>query len=149
MECCSARKGEFTMVGHRKGSSHGARHTADTWYGGKPSDAVGWIGEGEWGSFLTMQFTAPLDPELAAKGIGEDDWEEICKLLRKGKGRFLFDATNPATGTYDVYGFSKAIKMVNEQYLEKAGCIGVYSEYRNGMKAMAVFTKEAWDAKPE
>lgn len=43
----------------------------------------------------------------------------------------------------------QAIKLVNERYLDRLGCIGVYSEYRNGMKAMAVYTKEAWEAKPK
>ena len=148
-----------------------------------------WIGEGEWFSFLFTngQFTAPLDPALKEKGITEENWADICRLLRKGKGRIVVDARNPKTGKRSLFGFSKvrradsrsaathtrlfrcvltlgrmaaaalanlsvchqAIKLVNETYLERLGCIGVYSEYRNGMKAMAVYTKAVWDAKPD
>ena len=111
--------------------------------------------QGEWGTFCFPaghkcgQFTGSLDPELKQAGLTEDEWEEIRKLLRKGKGRLVVDAKNPATGRFSMFGFSHAVKIVNEKFLDKLGCIGVYSEYRNGMKSMTVYTKAAWNAKPK
>ena len=179
MSASVTRKQKFDpFVTQQKNAFLGSRHCQSSAFGGKTHDALvrvlcaragplwwrplttetcgglacaqGWIGEGEWGSFLFVngQFTAKLDEQLKAKGITDDDWATICSLLRKGKGRIVVDARDPVTGQRSLFGFSKAIKLVNELYLEPLGCIGVYSEYRNGMKAMAVYTKEAWDAKP-
>merc|ERR1719198_2588900 len=82
------------FVRQRKSAQMGSRHCQSSAFGGKTHDALAWIGEGEWGSFLFTdgQFTAKLDDALKAKGITEEDWAVICSLLRKGKGRIVVDA---------------------------------------------------------
>ena len=95
---------------------------------GKPSFALGYVAEGA--SMFGAQYTPekfPLTPELKAKGLTDEKWAEICKMLREGKGM---------TGIGG--GFSVAITKANGGFLNKIGCIGVYAEYGPGQKAMVV-----------
>lgn len=49
----------------------------------------------------------------------------------------------------NVSAFCKEIEALNEEYFDKLGCKAVRAEFGKGCKAMTVYTKEVWDAKPE
>jgi len=95
---------------------------------GMPSDALGYVAEGA--SLFGSQYDYkkfPLTPELKAKGISEEDWANICKSLKSGKGYTGFGG-----------GFSKSIAKANEDKFMKCGCVAAYAEYGPGQKAMVV-----------
>ena len=95
---------------------------------GKPSFALGYVAEGA--SMFGAQYNPekfPLTPELKAKGLTDEKWAEICKMLREGKGMTGFGG-----------GFSVAIANANSGFLNKIGCVGVYAEYGPGQKCMVV-----------
>lgn len=98
---------------------------------GKPDGALCYVGEGA--SMFGAQYDVekfPLTAELKAKGVTDDQWAEICKMLREGKGM---------TGIGG--GFSAAISKANSTIFDKVGVIGVYAEYGAGQKAMVVLDK--------
>lgn len=107
--------------------------------GGKPYDAVGYAGEG---FFWKKRFTDDaLTPELKELGMTEEEWDTICQRLHDAMG-FLHLGVN-------VWKFCRGIEALNEEYFDKIGCKAVRAEFGKGCKAMTVYTKEVWDAKPE
>jgi len=102
----------------------GNRNVKSSGHGGKPDDAIGFAQEG---NFCSQQFTDPLDPQLAAKGVNELEWQHALSSLRQNKQVFCPSA------------FTDAIKHLNEDIFHPKGAHAVYAEYGKGQKAMTVY----------
>lgn len=80
--------------------------------GGKPDDAVGYVGEG---FFWKKRFADDeLTPELKELGVTEEQWETICERLRDAMAFMGLGLDNKR--------FCKAIEDIDEEYFAKIGC---------------------------
>merc|ERR1711918_22053 len=103
----------------------GNRNVKSSMNGGKPDDAIGYVGEG---SVLGTRFADhSLDPALARKGVTVAQWEFACQTLRDNYSVF-----RPGK-------FKAAIEQLNQELFHPRGAHAVYAEFGKGQRAMTVY----------
>eukprot|EP00931_Biecheleriopsis_adriatica_P067019 TRINITY_DN41226_c0_g1_i1.p1 TRINITY_DN41226_c0_g1~~TRINITY_DN41226_c0_g1_i1.p1 ORF type:complete len:241 (+),score=60.87 TRINITY_DN41226_c0_g1_i1:46-768(+) len=94
-------------------------HVKSSGSGGKPDGAIGYVDEGS--VLSSKRWTGPLDPQLADKGITEEEWEMATDKLRAAWSK------------------KPVIQELNESLFKPKGCQAVYAEFGPGQKAMTIY----------
>ncbi|ANQ49569.1 hypothetical protein MY04_2195 [Flammeovirga sp. MY04] len=128
-------------VKQNKSAHWGNRHVKSSSKGGKPTNAIGYLSEGNLAAFAKEDqlFKESLTPELEQLGITASDWNKAQDKLRD-QWRLMNSKS-----------FKKAIKELNQDIFSKHNCIAVYAEYggKGGQKAMTIYDKKTWESLPE
>jgi hypothetical protein len=121
-----------------KSASWGNRHCKSSSGGGKPDNAVGFASEGNLAILkgASEKFTEPLDPQLKALGVSEEEWASAINKLR--------DAHKAVGGGGK---FKEEIEQLNTTLFSGKGCKAVYAEYGGGNPyGQTVYPNAVWEA---
>ena len=136
-----------TGVNQYQSASWGNRHVYSSHNGGMPTNAVGFLSEGNFAIARAQEarFVEPLTSELRELGLTEENWA-MCQ----DKLRHAYCIINPAAFS-SRNSYSEAIATLNDLVFREKKCHAVYAEYggKGGQAAMTVYTQEQWDKLPK